>query len=222
LEQTAELTPEEQRVLGCLIEKEATTPDQYPLSMNALIMACNQSTNRDPVVSYGEDVVTSALTSLRERQLIRIVYPAHARVTKYRHVLGEVWALTPQELAVVAVLLLRGPQTVNEMKSRTERYASLGDLGGVEGVLDRLAGRPEPLVVHLGRGAGQRDDRYGHLLGPMPSPSVVTPDSQSSETTLTTASTRPTRLDTLEEEIRVLRVEINALRERVDRLSERG
>jgi uncharacterized protein YceH (UPF0502 family) len=173
-------------------------------------------------VSYGEDVVTSALTSLRERQLIRIVYPAHARVTKYRHVLGEVWALTPQELAVVAVLLLRGPQTVNEMKSRTERYASLGDLGGVEGVLDRLAGRPEPLVVHLGRGAGQRDDRYGHLLGPMPSPSVVTPDSQSSETTLTTASTRPTRLDTLEEEIRVLRVEINALRERVDRLSERG
>jgi uncharacterized protein YceH (UPF0502 family) len=222
LEQTAELTPEEQRVLGCLIEKEATTPDQYPLSMNALIMACNQSTNRDPVVSYGEDVVTSALTSLRERQLIRIVYPAHARVTKYRHVLGEVWALTPEELAVVAVLLLRGPQTVNELKSRSERYASLGDLGGVEGVLDRLAARPEPLVFHMGRQSGQREDRYGHLLGAMPPPSVVTPDSQSSQTTLTTPSTTSTRLDALEEEIGQVRAEINTLRDRVDRLSERG
>jgi len=218
LEQTAELTPEEQRVLGCLIEKEATTPDQYPLSMNAVILACNQSTNRDPVVSFDEDVVTSALTSLRERQLIRIVYPAHARVTKYRHVLGEVWALTPQELAVVAVLLLRGPQTVNELKSRTERYGSFDDLGGIEGVLDRLAGRPEPLVFHMGRQPGQREDRCGHLLGPMPTLTSVTPDSQTTPATVTTSLSR---LDALEEEIRELRIEISTLRDQVDRLSER-
>jgi uncharacterized protein len=164
-----ELTAEEQRVLGCLLEKAATTPETYPLTMNALIAACNQSSNRDPVVTFSEDVVAGALTTLRERKLIRIVYPAHARVTKYRHVLDEVWALSPQELAVVAVLLLRGAQTQNELATRTERYGDLGefdDLGGIAGVLDRLAHRPEPLARLVERRAGQREDRYIHLLGP--------------------------------------------------------
>ncbi|MDP9074390.1 MAG: YceH family protein, partial [Actinomycetota bacterium] len=151
-----ELTAAEQRVLGCLIEKEATTPEQYPLSMNSLVAGCNQATNRDPVVSYDEATVAEALSSLREQGLIRIVYPAHARVTKYRHVMGEAWALTPPETAVLAVLMLRGPQTVNELVTRTERYADFADLGGMEGVLRRLAGRPEPLVTQLERRPGQR------------------------------------------------------------------
>ena len=203
---------EEQRVLGCLIEKEATTPEQYPLSMNALILACNQSTNRDPVVSLDEGTVTAALASLREKSLTRIVYPAHARVTKYRHVLGEVWALTPQELAVLAVLLLRGPQTVNELRTRTERYANLDDLGGVDGVLARLAGRPEPLVRDFGRQSGQREGRFGHLLGPDFSLSVSSPQQGK------TALPAPTRLEALEEGLDQLRSEVKELRETVDRL----
>jgi uncharacterized protein YceH (UPF0502 family) len=216
LEQTAELTLEEQRVLGCLIEKEATTPDQYPLSMNALILACNQSTNRDPVVSLDEEAVTAALGSLREKGLIRIVYPAHARVTKYRHVLGEVWALTAQELAVIAVLLLRGPQTVNELKTRTDRYASFDDLGGIEGVLDRLAGRPEPLVNDLGRQPGQREGRFGHLLGRDFSLSVSPPQPGMSP------PPAPGRLDTLEAGLEQLQSEVKELREQVDRLLGKG
>ena len=163
-----ELSAEERRVLGCLLEKAATTPENYPLTMNALVAACNQTSNRDPVVQYGEDTVAAALASLRERKLIRIVYPAHARVTKYRHVLDEAWALSPPELAVVAVLLLRGAQTQNELAVRTERYLDRGqfdDMGGITGVLDRLAGRPEPLARLVPRRPGQREDRYVHLLG---------------------------------------------------------
>ncbi|MDQ1428432.1 MAG: uncharacterized protein QOK39_1908, partial [Acidimicrobiaceae bacterium] len=162
-----ELTGEEQRVLGSLLEKAATTPENYPLTMNALISACNQTSNRDPVVSYREDEVTAALTSLREQKLTRIVYPAHARVTKYRHVLDEVWALTGPELAVLAVLLLRGAQTETELVARTERYGDLSELGGVPGILDRLGRRPDPLVRFIGRRSGQREDRYIHLLGPI-------------------------------------------------------
>jgi uncharacterized protein len=207
---------EEQRVLGCLIEKEATTPEQYPLSMNALILACNQATNRDPVVSFDEATVTAALASLRERGLTRIIYPAHARVTKYRHVLGEVWALTPQELAVIAVLLLRGPQTVNELKTRTDRYANFADLGGVEGVLERLAGRPEPLVRDLGRLPGQREGRFGHLLGSDFSLSVT------SQNTGISAPPAPSRLEVLEAGLEQLRSEVMALREQVDRLLSKG
>lgn len=166
-----ELTAAEQRVLGCLIEKGAITPENYPLTMNALVAACNQSSNRDPIVIYREDTVTAALTSLREQKLTRIVYPAHARVTKYRHVLDEVMALSGPELAVIAVLLLRGAQTENELVARTERYGDLSDLGGVAGVLDRLARRPEPLVQLVGRRPGQREDRYIQLLGPTEMPS---------------------------------------------------
>jgi len=161
-----ELTAEERRVLGCLVEKEATTPEQYPLSLNALVLACNQSTNREPVVVHEPDTVIDALSSLRERKLTRVMHPAHGRVTKYRHVLDEVWALTREELAVVAVLLLRGPQTLNELRTRTERYGGdPADLGGTEGILDRLAARPEPLVVRIERRPGQREERWASLLG---------------------------------------------------------
>ena len=203
-----ELTREEQRVLGCLIEKEALTPDQYPLTLNSLLLACNQTTNREPVVLYDRETLTGALSSLREKQLTRVVYPAHARVTKYRHVIGEVWALTEQEQAVLAVLLLRGPQTVAELKARTDRYASFEDLGGVEGVLDRLASRPEPMVRRMGRLPGQREERFCHLLG-----------GQDTEVEATPSAPPPPRPPVgIEAEVTALRADVDGLRADVDGL----
>jgi uncharacterized protein YceH (UPF0502 family) len=203
-----ELTREEQRALGCLIEKEALTPDQYPLTLNSLLLACNQTTNREPVVLYDRETLTGALASLREKQLTRVVYPAHARVTKYRHVIGEAWALAEQEQAVLAVLLLRGPQTVAELKARTDRYASFEDLGGVEGVLDRLASRPEPMVRQMERLPGQREERFCHLLG-----------DQDTEVEATPAAPPPSRPPVgIEAEVRALREEVDALRRDVNRL----
>jgi len=202
-----ELTPEEVRVLGCLIEKEATTPEQYPLTLNSLVLACNQATNREPVVNYGPLAVTEALNDLRAKHLTRVLLPAHGRVTKYRQVLDESWALTSQELAVLAVMMLRGPQTLNELRTRTERYsADLADLGGVEGILERLAGRPEPLVVHIPRRPGQREDRYAHLLaGPPDLDALDAPQSASQPA-------RNSRLDQLEEEVRLLRKDLDDMR----------
>ena len=200
-----ELTPEEQRVLGCLIEKEALTPDQYPLTLNSVLLACNQTTNREPVVLYDRETATNALAGLREKQLTRVVYPAHARATKYRHVIGEVWALTEQEQAVLAVLMLRGPQTAGELKARTDRYASFEDLGGVEGVLDRLASRPEPMVVRIGRLPGQREERFAHLLGGPVEIAAPAPSGSG-----------------IEAEVRAPRAEVDALRRDVNHLLERG
>jgi uncharacterized protein YceH (UPF0502 family) len=210
-----DLSAPELRVLGCLIEKEATTPDQYPLTLNSLTMACNQATNRDPVVAYDQDTVTEALTGLREKHLARLLYPAHGRVTKYRHVMGETLALTGEELAVLAVLMLRGPQTVNEMRTRTERYsASFSDLGGVEGVLDRLAARPEPMVVRIERQPGQREERYAHLLAGPPDLSALAAGGPPPGE----AKSRNERLDRLEEEVQQLRADFDALRERLSDL----
>src|SRR5438270_5047698 len=134
-----ELTAEEARVVGCLIEKAATTPQYYPLTLNALVNACNQSSNRNPVVSYDDGIVQDALASLRERGLTRIVYSTSNRATKYRHVLDEQLGLDDQELAVLDVLLLRGPQTVGELRTRTDRMAEFASLGDVEAVVDGLS-----------------------------------------------------------------------------------
>ena len=163
-----DLTASEVRVLGSLMEKETTTPDNYPLTVNSLVLACNQSTNRHPIVAYSETDVTATLTSMRERGLTRIVYSQSNRAPKHRHVASEVLRLEPEEQAVVCVLLLRGPQTLGELKTRTERMHAFADLEAVEQVLDRLAGRDDPLVVHLPRRPGQKDARYAHLLsGPV-------------------------------------------------------
>ncbi len=162
-----QLTDEEIRVLGCLIEKAATTPDQYPLSTNALVNACNQKSSREPVVDYSERVVTEALLLLRPAGLARTV-TGGGRVVKHRHVLDEAWGLDPRQLAVVAVLALRGPQTPGELRTRTERYVGFGSLAEVDDVLRSLAARPEPLVVDLGRGPGQSQNRWTHLLGGEP------------------------------------------------------
>jgi uncharacterized protein len=160
----AELTPPEQRVLGCLIEKRWTTPDQYPLSLNALRLACNQSTNRDPVTAYDEATVREAAQRLCLYGLARLASGHGSRSVKYRHLAEEALGLDRAELAVLAVLLLRGPQTPGELKARTERMAQLESLAEVEHVLTALGERE--YARRIGRRPGQKEDRFKHLLGP--------------------------------------------------------
>ena len=158
------LRSEEARVLASLIEKEAATPDSYPLTLNALRLACNQSTNRHPVVAYDDRTVEAALLSLKSMGLVRFVHPAHGgRTVRYRHAADERWRLSPAELGVLSVLVLRGPQTVAEVKARTERHRD--GSANVEEILDMLAGRsPEPFAVRLERRPGEREARFAHLL----------------------------------------------------------
>jgi uncharacterized protein len=156
------LTPEEIRVLGCLVEKERTVPDSYPLTLNSLLNACNQTSNRDPVTTYEPFEVEAALASLRARNLTRVVHSPSNRAEKYRHVLGDQLGLEDDVLAVLAVLFLRGPQTLNELRIRTERYEP--GVPDVEAALRVLMSREEPLVVNLGRRPGQREERWMHLV----------------------------------------------------------
>jgi uncharacterized protein YceH (UPF0502 family) len=159
----AELTPPEQRVLGCLIEKRWTTPDQYPLSLNGLRLACNQATNRDPVTAYDEATVREAAQRLCLYGLARLASGHGSRAVKYRHLAEEALGLGREELGVLAVLLLRGPQTPGELKARTERIARLESLSEVERVLGVLTERD--YVRRLERRPGQKEDRFEHLLG---------------------------------------------------------
>src|SRR6478672_7783371 len=159
----AELTPAEQRVLGCLIEKRWTTPDQYPLSLNALRLACNQATNRDPVTAYDEATVRQAADRLTKYGLARLASGHSSRSTKYRHLAEEGLGLGREELSVLAVLLLRGAQTPGELKARSERMAPLGSLHDVDRVLAVLTERG--YVRRLDRRPGQKEDRFEQLLG---------------------------------------------------------
>lgn len=160
------LTPEQQRVLGALAEKEATVPDTYPMTLRGLQQACNQTNSREPVTGYDEATILRTLDELKARHLLRYVHPSHgARTTKYRHALDERLGLERDELALLTVLLLRGPQTVNELRTRTERAHLFDDNDGVVDALERLAGREEPLVLHLPRRSGQKETRWMHLLG---------------------------------------------------------
>jgi uncharacterized protein YceH (UPF0502 family) len=155
------LSAEEGRVIGSLVEKELTTPDQYPLTVKALLAACNQASNRDPVVVYDEHTVMATLNGLKEQRLVRFVLPSHGRTAvRYRHVLDEALALDRRQCALVAVLLLRGPQTVGELRIRTDRMADFDDLGEVEHELRFLASVEDPLAVSLGRRPGQKEERW--------------------------------------------------------------
>ena len=158
-----QLTPPEQRVLGCLIEKRWTTPDQYPLSLNALRLACNQSTNRDPVTDYDEQTVRDAAQRLSRYGLARLASGHSSRAIKYRHLAEEALGLSREQLAVLAVLLLRGPQTPGELKGRSDRMAHLESLADVEHVLDTLIERR--YARRLPRRPGQKEDRFEQLLG---------------------------------------------------------
>jgi uncharacterized protein YceH (UPF0502 family) len=165
-------SPVEIRVLGSLIEKQRTTPDQYPLSVNALRSACNQSTNRDPVVDYDEAAIRDALQRLRQRGWTRYASAQGSRTAKYRHLLDEALGLERDEIALLCVLMLRGPQTPGELKQRTERLHGFGSLGEVEESLERLIARD--LVVRQRR-PGQKEDRFAQLIG---GGGVDEPDSQ--------------------------------------------
>ncbi len=159
----AELTDVEQRVLGCLIEKRWTTPDQYPLSLNALRLACNQSTNRDPVTAFEEGQVRDAAQRLSKYGLARLASGAGSRATKYRHLAEEGLGLDREQLAILCVLLLRGPQTPGELKTRSDRMAHLPALADVERVLGELADKG--YAERMGRRPGQKEDRFRQLLG---------------------------------------------------------
>lgn len=158
-----ELNAVEIRVLGCLLEKEQTTPDAYPLSVNALVGACNQKSNRDPVMALSEADVAATLDRLHAEVM---VWPVDgARTRKWRHSLDRMWDLTPETRAVMAVLLLRGAQTAGEIRSRTERMQRFASTSEVEHVLTGLATGDEPLTVHLARQPGQKEARWNHLVG---------------------------------------------------------
>lgn len=159
-----DLTPVEVRVIGSLIEKELSTPEYYPLSLNALTNACNQSSNRDPVLSLDESAVSQAVETLRRRGLVRSIQGIGSRVPKYQHLLSEAPDLTRPELAVLGTLILRGPQTVGEVKARAARLMEGGDVTGLDAVLEALTTRGSPVVTRLPRRPGQKEIRYAHLL----------------------------------------------------------
>jgi uncharacterized protein YceH (UPF0502 family) len=162
---TTILTDIETRVLGSLIEKQVTTPEYYPLTLNALTLACNQKNNRHPVTSYTESQVADAVESLREKNLAYVYYGSTSRVPKYKHVVPEVMHLSPQETALMCVLMLRGAQTPGELRGNTSRLHEFSGLEEVEAVLNGLISHePEPLVVRLPRQPGQKEVRFAHLL----------------------------------------------------------
>lgn len=160
-----QLNAAEARVLGSLVEKETTTPDYYPLSLNALCAACNQKSSREPVMSLDENTVAAAVDSLRAKGLVMVTSGMEHRVRKYSHRLGEVFNFDRREQTLLCVLMLRGPQTVGELRSRSERLHTFDDLADVEATLARLAERTPPLVERLTRNAGEKEPRFTHLLG---------------------------------------------------------
>jgi len=163
----------EGRVLGCLLEKQRTTPDQYPLTMNALILACNQSTAREPTMALEVHDVDAAITSMKAGGLLRIVHPSHGRsVTRYRQVADEAHGWTPAQAALMAVLLLRGPQTVAELRTRCERLHDFTSIEAVEASLSELAALDPPMVVRLDRAIGQKELRWQQLMADEAEPAV--------------------------------------------------
>jgi uncharacterized protein YceH (UPF0502 family) len=159
------LSAEQGRVIGSLMEKQLTTPQQYPLTLNALVLACNQLSNRDPIVNYDERGVEATLVSLKEAGLVRFVHPSHGRsVIRYRQVLDEQLGLDDRPLALLAVLLLRGAQTAGELRSRTERMAQFDGIDVIEAELERLSSLSEALVLRMPRRPGQKEERWTQLL----------------------------------------------------------
>jgi len=196
------LNDAEVRVLGSLIEKEITTPDYYPLSVNSLMTACNQTSNRHPVVHFDEETILRALDSLREKKLVHQVERSESRVTKYRHVLYEAMNLGRPAIAVMCVLMLRGPQTVGEIRTRSNRLYDFSSLEEVETTLNSLASYETPLVVRLPRQSGQKEVRYAHLL--------------SGEVSLTEPEVEPDRITKLEKEVEDLRRQFEQFRKQFE------
>src|ERR1700730_8460887 len=200
------LHPVEARVLGSLLEKEITTPEYYPLSVNALVAACNQKSNRDPVLHFDEATVEEALQSLRDKGLLLTISGAGSRVTKYGHRISEKLNLGRRELAILCELMLRGPQTLGELRTRCERMHRFDDLAEVEAVIERL---PE-LIVKLARRAGEKEVRYAHLLSGTPAISQA-----EEEAPRATRDDRPDRIGVLEREVAQLRSELEDLKQQL-------
>ena len=213
-----ELSPIEARVIGCLIEKQITTPDQYPLSLNALVNACNQKSNRDPVMSTDEAMIQTTLDQLIRKHFVVEKSGFGSRVPKYQHRFCNTefgpLKFTPQELAIVCELLIRGPQTPGELRTRAARMALFPEVGTVETALESLSSRADgPFVVRLPREAGRRDSRYAHLFGgavtiPAHTEESVTGPSMAS-------APAPSRLERLEEEVRQLKEELKDIKARL-------
>lgn len=206
------LTEVEVRALGALVEKDITTPDYYPLSLNALVNACNQKNNRDPVMTLDENAVRDSLATLQEKRLAGPASGADSRVTKFEHRLQEVFNFDRREIAVLCVLLLRGPQTPGELRGRTERMYSFEAPDDVISTLDRLAQRAPPLAVILPRQPGTKESRYMHLFSGEPvldAPALIAPDSQRS------TGSSGDRLSRLEDEVAQLREELSKVQEQL-------
>ncbi len=198
----------EARVLGSLVEKQLTTPEYYPLTLNALVNACNQKSNRDPVVSYDETTVTQCLETLRDRNLVYVFYGSTSRVPKYKHMVPSVYELEPSETAVIDVMLLRGPQTLGELRTRTERLYNFSGLGEIQETLDGLIRRDEPLVIKLPVQPGQKEARFAHLLsGEIDVEALAVAHA----TRATRGGADAERVEKLEEEVAALRSEVDAL-----------
>ena len=211
-----ELTPEQGRVLGCLVEKQLTTPQQYPLTDNALIAACNQTTSRDPVVAYDTTTVRVAVRSLREAGLLRTVHRPGERSDKHQHQLDTALGLTPEQAAVLAVLVLRGPQTPAELRVRTERMHPFDNTEQLEDVLLTLANRPEPLVARLDRQPGRKESRYAPLLSPTNTKPVT--GAATAVPVVTDAMPTPTATPCVGPTLTELALEVAALRAEVAEL----
>jgi uncharacterized protein YceH (UPF0502 family) len=211
------LTAAEARVLGALIEKEVTTPEYYPLSLNALVNACNQRSNREPVMNLDEDDVRLALRGLEEDHLAGRARSADGRVTKYEHWLGEAFNFSRAETALICVLLLRGPQTPGELRGRTERMHRFEEIADVLAGLQKLAERDPPLVAMLPRQPGTKEPRYAHLLSG-PAESVAAPTAESATESPAEISAHEGRIAQLESEMAALRQEMSELRQKIDSL----
>ncbi|OGT59184.1 MAG: hypothetical protein A3E01_20400 [Gammaproteobacteria bacterium RIFCSPHIGHO2_12_FULL_63_22] len=201
----------EARILGSLIEKEATTPEAYPLTANALLLACNQKNNRDPVLELEPGEVGHALRVMEERGLVRSVHGARAQ--RYEHRFNQSWSVTLKQQAILSVMLLRGPQTVAELLNRCERLQAFADTEEVRLALDRLMQRNPALVIKLGRQSGQREDRYMHLLcGPVDEAAFAT-SARPSSGERADPSDIESRLESLEARVAELEAELQQLRQ---------
>ena len=216
---TSLLTEAQARVLGALIEKEITTPDYYPLSMNALLNACNQKSNREPVTELDEDTVRQALHGLDDKNLAGAVRGSEARVTKYEHRFSEAYNFGRREVAVLCVLLLRGPQTPGELRGRTERLYSFDELSDVQSTLQKLIDRDPPLVKVLPRQPGTKESRYMHLFCGDAQPAFLSADSSAAIPDAGGDSANAGRFQILEEHVAQLRREVAELRALVESLT---
>jgi uncharacterized protein len=206
------LTAEEIRIIGSLIEKELTTPEYYPLTLNALKNACNQKSNRNPVVSYDENLIEPVINKLRDKSLITRVTGSDIRVPKYKQAFTEELKFQPDETAVICELMLRGPQTPGELKGRASRMFNFESLSQIDEVIQRLMNREQPMVIKLPRQTGMKESRYAHLLAG--EPEIITPETLENEA----AAAENDRYTKLEEQVSTLRNDFEELKKQFENL----